>query len=307
MAANLQSVAAYEAGLADRERLVRQALEALIERFGREIYEEPSRCEAMLRDLCPDCRREVFLVVAALREQVVGDLVQHAGKTPDDVLMARNSRRLQDGLGLSEKSARWAVESWLSSAQVLAALPPRPLPIPRVVLEAAVEAEPEFDRRLPSWLWTALTFTAIVCSFLAAAAIAYTSLYHGWQSLRDWFREAAIFVAALGLCVAGLWQAGRALAKAPPPRRLSASGRRMYRCMPEVLVLLLLPLVPAGGITLWATEWAFAFHTAGRVHDLAFHLGRMLESLLLLIFVWQWIRATIVVQARVAALITRDR
>ena len=43
--------------------------------YGRSICREPQRLAAMLLDICPDRRRESFLLVSALREQVVGDLL----------------------------------------------------------------------------------------------------------------------------------------------------------------------------------------------------------------------------------------
>src|ERR1044071_2863521 len=79
---------------AQAESAVRQALATLVETYGRAVYDEPARCEAMLHDLCPRYRREVFLTVAALKERVVSDLLLFGG-VPDDVLVARNARKLQ--------------------------------------------------------------------------------------------------------------------------------------------------------------------------------------------------------------------
>jgi hypothetical protein len=68
----------------------------------------------MLHDLCPEQSRESFLLVAALRQRVVLDMVGKLDSLPEEVLVARGSGRLRDNLGLAEDSARWAVESWLS-------------------------------------------------------------------------------------------------------------------------------------------------------------------------------------------------
>ena len=60
--------------------LARQRLREAIAIYGRAAFEEPRRCEAILRDCCPTAPREVFLLVSALRENVAGELVaQEAG------------------------------------------------------------------------------------------------------------------------------------------------------------------------------------------------------------------------------------
>ena len=44
----------------------RQQLQKLITQFGDAVCDDPKRCEAILRDLCPEYRRETNLLVAAL-------------------------------------------------------------------------------------------------------------------------------------------------------------------------------------------------------------------------------------------------
>ena len=48
----------------------RQQLHYIITHYGRSICDEPKRCEALLKDLCPQHKREVNLLVGALREGV---------------------------------------------------------------------------------------------------------------------------------------------------------------------------------------------------------------------------------------------
>lgn len=47
------------------ESTVRDSLRALIVRYGHALGEDPSRCEAMLRDLCGQHKREIFILVSA--------------------------------------------------------------------------------------------------------------------------------------------------------------------------------------------------------------------------------------------------
>jgi hypothetical protein len=301
--------AQFDAASVEREALVRQTLISLVEKYGRGIYDEPARCEAMLRDLCPECRREVFLAVAALKERVVSDLVLFAGATPDTVLIARNSRKLQDSLGLSETSARWAVESWLPSAQVLAALPPPSIRLPAPALpDDLYPPDGDLTRRRVDWRWLGLCSAAILCSSLAIAAIGYCALYHGWQSFLEWGIESALFAGALALSAFGLAEVGRRLALFPAPQHQALDpDRTAAALLVEVAALLLLPLVPAGGVALWTGEWVAALHFAGRGHDLAFHLGRILQSLMLLYFLYRWVRAMVGVQGAIAVSMVRCR
>ena len=307
----LRNPAVTETAALDREQFVQQTLLRLVQKYGRGIYDEPARCEAMLRDLCPECRREIFLVVAALKERVVSDLMLFGGATPDDVLVARNTRRLQDGLGLSEVSARWAVESWLPPAQLLAAMPPEPVRVPlRPPSETFEITSPDChpDRGKVDWRWLALCFGAILCSCVAAAAIAYYSLYHGWQSLVDWAGETVTFGGALALAGFGLSEVGRRLRNATAPQHHALDPNRMAAALlAELTTLLLLPLVPVAGVSVWSAEWAVALHIAGRNHDLAFHLGRILQSLLLAVFVYHWVRQMISVQGAIAVSMVRGR
>lgn len=91
---------------------VRQQLQTVLQTHGRGICEEPQRCEALLRDLCGEHRREIHVLISALKERIVVDLRAANASVPLQVLVPRLSRRLENNLGLSSESARWAVESW---------------------------------------------------------------------------------------------------------------------------------------------------------------------------------------------------
>ena len=53
----------------------RQKLRELIMEYGRSLCDDPRRCEALLKDYCGQYKREIFVLVNALRNRVVDDLL----------------------------------------------------------------------------------------------------------------------------------------------------------------------------------------------------------------------------------------
>jgi len=97
---------------------VRQQLCDLIATYGRSLCDDPRRCEGLLRDFCGESRREIHVLVGALKARVAADLLASQSGVPRAALFARLTKRLQDDLGLAEDAARWAVESWASALGV---------------------------------------------------------------------------------------------------------------------------------------------------------------------------------------------
>ena len=93
---------------------VRHALDQMIRRYGQSIVEDARRCESILRDLCPESPREVFILSSAVRERVPAELLGSQGTAPYPVIAARLAERLETNLGLSHAFAAWAVETWSS-------------------------------------------------------------------------------------------------------------------------------------------------------------------------------------------------
>lgn len=110
----------------------RGKLAELVRRYGRGLCDDPRKAEALLRDVCGEHRREISVLVAALRERVAADLLGSTDGAPKPLLLGRLAKRLEDNLGLAAEAARWAVESWALALGVVNAddlRPPRP---PRV-------------------------------------------------------------------------------------------------------------------------------------------------------------------------------
>ena len=90
----------------------RRTLCTLIEEHGKSLCDDPRRCEALLRDLCPEFRREIFLLVSALHERVPQRLLGSHSGMPIEAMIKRSSKRLCERLGLTDDLALWAVETW---------------------------------------------------------------------------------------------------------------------------------------------------------------------------------------------------
>ena len=114
----------------------RQKLRDLIVHHGRSLCNEPERCKGLLQDACPISKREIFVLVSALEEQVVTDLLAGLGGRSWDAVAGRLTRRLVDNRALADHAAFWAVESWALALGVITqaapsdSLPPQPSPGP---------------------------------------------------------------------------------------------------------------------------------------------------------------------------------
>lgn len=87
-------------------------LVSLVSRCGTSIAGDPLRCEALLRDTCPRCRREIFVLVNAVRQQVPADLLSPRHSLPPELFRGFLKKRLQDELAFSDEAASWAVDTW---------------------------------------------------------------------------------------------------------------------------------------------------------------------------------------------------
>ena len=90
----------------------RRTLRELIARHGPGLCSDARRCEGLLRDLCGEHRREINILVGALRERVPLDLLAARNSVPVNLLLTRLAKRLEDQLALTKEASRWAVDTW---------------------------------------------------------------------------------------------------------------------------------------------------------------------------------------------------
>jgi hypothetical protein len=258
----------------------------------------------MLRDLCPENKREIFLLVSALREQIVPDLMSvqagAVGGVPEEVIVLRSRRKLSDNLGLNDESATWAVDSWLQASRILAATPDIPLPAHGTSRYEETTVSESSQAGL-DWIWLALCAAAVLDSIMASCAVAWFALHHDVSSLPAWARQTGWLAASLFVCGAVLWVIAKQFTKRRIPNHWIHDpnlGAAAMLC--EVTAVLTLPAVPVVAIALWAGEWSQSWHLSGQPHDLAFHLARILQSLLIALFLWRWVASSIRIQGRLA-------
>ena len=112
----------------------REKLCELIVEYGRSLCADPRRCEALLKDYCGQYKREIFVLISALKNRVAEDLLKTSAGAPQTLLLGRLIKRLEDELGLAETAAKWAVESWALALgvtqQPLPVIKPAPAPPP---------------------------------------------------------------------------------------------------------------------------------------------------------------------------------
>lgn len=91
----------------------------ILAKHGKEICGDARRCEGLLNDLCGSYRREINVLVNAIEERIPLDLMAASGSMPQELLLTRLEKRLEDQLSLTPEAARWAVESWALALNVL--------------------------------------------------------------------------------------------------------------------------------------------------------------------------------------------
>jgi len=91
---------------------VGRLLKSFIDTYGTSVALDPLRCEGLLRDTCPRCNQEIFVLVNAVRQQVPADLLSPRHTLPAALFREFLIKRLKDEVAFSEEAAQWAVDTW---------------------------------------------------------------------------------------------------------------------------------------------------------------------------------------------------
>ena len=106
----------------------------LIVKYGRSLCNDSNRCEILLKNYCGNHKREIFVLVSALKKKVTDDFWKSSAGTPQEIVMGRLQKRLEDELAITTEAARWAVESWALALGFIT--------VPQPTLQAAAQAKP---------------------------------------------------------------------------------------------------------------------------------------------------------------------
>ena len=138
----------------------REKLRELIIEYGRSLCDDPRRCEALLKDYCGQYKREIFVLISALKNRVAEDLLKAPAGIPQSMVLVRLIKRLEDELGLAEIAAKWAVESWALALCVI------DQPVPVLIKPAPVSpiAPPLMIKKVPSTKWLKTCFLKLIAS-----------------------------------------------------------------------------------------------------------------------------------------------
>ena len=132
-------------------------LREILERFGREICDDPARLKAVLCDYAGGRgldrpQREIRLLVYAAEERVPEELLRSPDSGLREVLKRRLAARLQSSFAITGEHARWAMETWAFALGLATSAPEAPPASPSAEAEesASVPRAPRASRRSPS-------------------------------------------------------------------------------------------------------------------------------------------------------------
>lgn len=97
----------------------REKLKYIIIQYGNVIYQDQKKFKAILKDLCPEYKREINLLMSAIRERIVSDLINCSPTQPIEILLVKLKQRLYNNLGVAQEFANWAVDSWALALGVI--------------------------------------------------------------------------------------------------------------------------------------------------------------------------------------------
>lgn len=95
----------------------RKQLHFILLQYGRSLCQDAKRCEALIRDLCPEHELERNLLITALKAGVPQALL--ASQVAIELTIKTHAQLLHQQLGLAEHFALWSVESWALSLNLL--------------------------------------------------------------------------------------------------------------------------------------------------------------------------------------------
>jgi hypothetical protein len=94
------------------DEVPRIKLGELIDEYGFALCQDAKRCEGLLRDVCGESRREINILISAVKEGIAAELLASLSNSQPEILLSRLTRKLEDNFCLREDAAQWGVMSW---------------------------------------------------------------------------------------------------------------------------------------------------------------------------------------------------
>ena len=155
--------------------IARAKLIKLVGQFGWGILDNHKQCEGLLRDIYGDqYRREFFVLMAVVKDQIAAELVSASCEVPFEVLLGRLAIRLEENNGFKPDLARWGVESWAFALGVPGG---SKTVIPKPARSRPGEAKSPTPK--PAIDFSACTFAGRKVSNVKELAVALTKDWHG--------------------------------------------------------------------------------------------------------------------------------
>lgn len=101
-----------------REHLIRLYAEK-----GDAIARDAQMCEAILLDSCGGCKKEISVIVGAVRCGVASELVARSASSPQSTLRQVLISRMRDEQGFANDAAAWAVDTWRDAIRETTTVP----------------------------------------------------------------------------------------------------------------------------------------------------------------------------------------
>ncbi len=98
---------------------VRAVLRDLTVRRQAAIWPSSGEFHQWLRTACPDCEREIELIVAAIHHEIVSEMRRLGKSLPPSILMPKLVRWLMRQTTLNNHEASWAVLSWAMALRLV--------------------------------------------------------------------------------------------------------------------------------------------------------------------------------------------
>ena len=89
---------------------IQESVLKIMKEYGAAIYTQPTRLEALLKDFCPEYKKEIVIIVTTAKGGIPSEL---HNKTADQFLITRLVSKIESDMGFSKDIASLVVSMWI--------------------------------------------------------------------------------------------------------------------------------------------------------------------------------------------------